>query len=374
MSIKRNAGRRSPLRLAALGAALVMGAGTLAACGSSNSSGGGSGDSDGPISIALSNYYSGNNWRKQMVQSFVDAATQAKKDGVVDKFDTADSNGSIPTQISQIQSMILGGYDAIVIDAASPTALNGVIQKACDAGITVVVFDSLATADCAYKAAFDYEQYGEIQAQYMVDNAGESGNYLMVRGIAGNTVDTDIYKGVQTVLSKYPGWKKVGEVYGQWTESVAEQQVQSILPTLPKLDAVLTEGNDGGGALKAITKSGSYPKVPLVIQGNSGQGIEEWLDVVKKQPDYKTISISSYPSISTVALWMAEAVHNGEDIPKTVGVPLLRIQADKAQAWADKLSYAELANTILTQDDTKRFIQASVDDKPVVVDDPTPQG
>jgi ribose transport system substrate-binding protein len=32
-------------------------------------------------------------------------------------------------QAAQIQNMILRGYDAIVVDAASPTALNGAVKK-----------------------------------------------------------------------------------------------------------------------------------------------------------------------------------------------------------------------------------------------------
>lgn len=361
--------RMHTLKTVAAVAALGLGASGLAACGGGGSAAG-SGSGEG-FSVALSNYYSGNNWRKQMVESFETAAKEAQGKGIVDKYTTADSNGSVPQQISQIQSMILEGYDAIIIDAASPTALNGVIQKACDADITVVVFDSLATAPCAHKAAFDYEKYGEIEAQFVVDTLGEQGNYLMVRGIAGNTVDADIYAGAQGVLKGYPGWKKAGEVYGQWTESVAEQQVQSVLPTLPDLNAVLTEGNDGGGALQAITKAGTDP-VPLVIQGNTGQGLQGWLKQKKADPDYQTISISSYPSISTVAMWMAQKLHEGEELPETVNVPLLRITDKTVDAWAQALGYAEIANNVLTEEDTQRYIDATESGDPVLVDDPEP--
>ncbi len=45
------------------------------------------------------------------------------------------------TQPAQVQNLILQGYDAIVINAASPTHLNGAIKQACDAGIVVVSFD-----------------------------------------------------------------------------------------------------------------------------------------------------------------------------------------------------------------------------------------
>ncbi len=66
-----------------------------------------------------------------------------------DVFTTADKE--VPTQAAQIQNLILQGYNAIVIDAASPEALNGAVKQACDAGIVVVSFDGIVTEPCAYR-------------------------------------------------------------------------------------------------------------------------------------------------------------------------------------------------------------------------------
>ena len=77
------------------------------------------------------------------------------------------ANNSASEQASQIESLIVEGWDAIVIDAASPTALNGVIQEACDAHIVVVVFDSLATAPCAYKVAYNYVDMGKQEVDFV---------------------------------------------------------------------------------------------------------------------------------------------------------------------------------------------------------------
>ena len=99
--------------------------------------------------IVLSNSYAGNTWRQQMLKTWDAASKQALDQHIIAKAGVVNSNNSAPQQASQIENMILQGWQAIVVDAASPTALNGVIQEACDAKITVVVFDSLATAPCA---------------------------------------------------------------------------------------------------------------------------------------------------------------------------------------------------------------------------------
>ena len=86
--------------------------------------------------IALSNNYAGNSWRQAMLQSWNDVGAGAVSGGIVaaaDAFTTSENQAT--EQAAQIQNMILQGYDAIVLNAASPTALNGAVKEACDAGV-----------------------------------------------------------------------------------------------------------------------------------------------------------------------------------------------------------------------------------------------
>ena len=103
-----------------------------------------------------------------------------------------------PTQAAQIQNLILQGYDAIVLNAASPEALNGAVKEACDAGIVVVAFDGLVTEPCAYKVTVDLaETYGAEQVRQVAKRLPNGGNVLYVRGLAGTSIDDDITKGVK---------------------------------------------------------------------------------------------------------------------------------------------------------------------------------
>src|SRR5450830_1472718 len=135
------------LVLAALGASVI--AGTAAADTSTKK-------------IAFSNNYAGNSWRQAMLKSYSAVAKKAVADKVVaaaDIFTTADKE--VPTQAAQIQNLILEGYNAIVINASSPDALNGAIKQACDAGIIVVSFDGTVTAPCAWRVVVDYKAMGK---------------------------------------------------------------------------------------------------------------------------------------------------------------------------------------------------------------------
>jgi ribose transport system substrate-binding protein len=184
-------------------------------------------------------------------------------------------------------------------------------------------------------------------------------------------VDDDVYQGMRNVLSRYPGLKVVGQVNGNWTESVTQQAVAGLLPSLPQVDAVLSEGNDAGGAMAAFRQADRRP-LPLVIMGNSGQDLREWQQAAAEQPGYQTMSVSSFPSMSSVALWIAYLASQGKKLPNLTYVPVLTIPEQNRDAWARATGYAEVANNVLTQRDTERFTDAQAAGQPVYVSAPQP--
>ena len=160
--------------------------------------------------IALSNSYYGNIWRRQMVEAFKEAAEKAKADGLISDYYIENGDGTVNQQNSQLSSLILKGVDAIAINAASPTALNGVIDKACQAGIKVVAFDSIATADCAYKLDFDMVGIFGGMAEYIAkDLLHGKGDVLLVRGVQGSAPDKIISDAQKEVLNEI-FWNQCG--------------------------------------------------------------------------------------------------------------------------------------------------------------------
>ena len=313
--------------------------------------------------IALSNSYAGNTWRQQMLKTWDTASSGAIAQHVIAKTSVVNSNNSAPQQNSQIENMILQGWKAIVIDAASPTALNGAIKAACDAKTKVVVFDSLATAPCATKVSYDYVQAGVMQVDYVAKRLNGQGNLLELRGIAGTSVDDDIHKGITDEIKKYPGLKIVGSVHGDWTQSIAQKEVAGVLPTLPDVKAVVTQGGDGFGTYQAF-KAANRP-IPLIIMGNRQDELALWKQLSQQPGGYETISVSSAPGCASIAFWVAQRILAGDKVPNDVQVPLLTISQNDLDKWLKATPQGGVATPVYSQQWTQGLIQANADHKPL---------
>jgi len=101
--------------------------------------------------IAFSNNYAGNSWRQQCSRATTLSPRRPSRTRSSAPPTSSPPRQGSATQAAQIQNLILQGYDAIVINASSPEALNGAIKQACDAGIVVVSFDGIVTEPCAYR-------------------------------------------------------------------------------------------------------------------------------------------------------------------------------------------------------------------------------
>lgn len=288
------------------------------------------GDTSGKV-IALANNYAGNSWRQAMLQDWGTVAKQAVDQKLIKEAPSfTTSENSVTEQAQQIQNLILQGVDAIVLDAASPTALNGAIKQACDAGIVVVSFDQIVTEDCAYRIATDNKSMGVTEVEYLAKRLNGRGNLLEVRGLAGGAIDADIHAGAQETIKKYPNMKIVGEARGDWTQTVAQKEVSGVLPTLPQIDGVITQGGDGFGTAQAFTTAGR--ELPIIIMGNRYDEVTYW----QKQRDaksFETMSISSAPGMVQMAFWVAQQALAGKAIPKQITIPLLELHQKDLDYW-----------------------------------------
>ena len=310
------------------------------------------------LKIAFSNNYAGNSWRQAMLKSYGIVAQKAVADKVVaaaDIFTTADKE--VPTQAAQVQNLILQGYDAIVINAASPDALNGAIKQACDAGIVVVSFDGIVTEPCAYRVVVDFKDMGKQEVEQMAKFQPKGGNLLEIRGLAGTSIDDEIHNGILEGVKAHPEFKIVGSVTGDWDQTTAQKAVATVLPSLPPIVGVVDQGGDGYGAAQAIAAAGK-PR-PTIIMGNRQDELQYWKEQ-KAKDGYATWSASIAPGVSSLAFWVAQQVLNGnKNVPHDLLVPYLAFTQDNFENELPNIPKGSVATHEYTQADAVAAIKAN---------------
>ena len=286
-----------------------------------------------PPFIAVSNAYYGNNWRHQMVDAFRKAADQAKKDKLISDYIVLNGDNSVSAQISQMIDLILRKPDVILLDAASLTALNGVVQKACAVGIIVVAFDSIASAPCAYKIDWDFANWQRPLMDGIAKLMGGKGNLIIVRGVRGSAPDKLMYEQQIETLKRYPNIKIVSTVYGMATSAVTQSAVSNILPSLPPIAGVIGDGSYG--VAQAFEQfGGAYSSKMPVISGDGDANFVHWWIQQKQKTGYKTLSMNAAPSISQAALWVALEIVNHHKVPKYMRMSASTVTNDTVEQFS----------------------------------------
>ena len=173
--------------------------------------------------------------------------------------------------------------------------------------------------------------------------------------MAGVFVDDEIHSGIEAGVSKHSQFKVVGSVHGDWAQAVAQKAVAGILPSLPEVAAVVTQGGDGYGAAKAFEAAGR--PTPLIIMGNRHDELTWW----KEQKDangYETMSVSIAPGVSTLAFWVAQMILDGDSVPKDLTVPFLQIDQHNLEANLANTEVGGVANVEYSLEDAKAVIAA----------------
>jgi ribose transport system substrate-binding protein len=223
-----------------------------------------------------------------------------------------------------MDDLISSRVDAIVINAASPTGLNGVIAQACRAGILVVSYDNVVTAPCALKVNTDQFKFGQQLAQFLVNALHGKGNVVMVTGVAGTHVDEQRNAGADSVWKANPGIKVVARYTGMWASDVAQRNTATQLTSAGKIDAVWCQGGTDG-VIKALLAA--HRTFPIPVAGEAENGFRQYM-LQYKSKGFKALSIGQPPFLVLVSLQLALEVLQGKHARKDITIPFPSVTTD----------------------------------------------
>ena len=281
--------------------------------------------------VALCNYSIGNSWRAQMEQEFIAEAEKLKADGTVSEYYITNSNEDINKQISDMQDLITKGVDAIVITAASPTALAPVVEEATDAGIKVVSFDNVVETDMQVATVgINEEEFGRIGAEWLADKLEGKGKIIVLNGVAGTATDALRWGGAEKVFAQYPDIEVIASANASWDYAEGKAAVESMLSANPQIDGVWSQGGAmTQGAIDAFIAAGR-DLVPMTREGNNG-AIRAWIE--NRDNGLSCIAPSNPTYTSAEALRVAIQALNGEDVPSNVVMEVSTVTEDNVDDY-----------------------------------------
>jgi D-xylose transport system substrate-binding protein len=202
-----------------------------------------------------------------------EAAMKAAIAAAGDKYISADAQSSAQKQLTDVESLIAQGANALIVLAQDSSAVAPAVQKAVDEGIPVVGYDRLIENPSAFYLTFDNKEVGRMQARGVLA-VKPQGNFAFIKGSSTDPNADFLFAGQMEVLKDAIGAgkiKNVGEAYTDgWLPANAQKNMEQILTkNNNKVDAVVAS-NDGtaGGAIAALAAQGMAGSVP--VSGQDG--------------------------------------------------------------------------------------------------------
>lgn len=282
------------------------------------------------IKIAFSNSYIGNAWRSECVRIFDSYCKQLKSKGIISKYYSSSAGNNPQAQINEIRNMMSQDYDAIIIDAASPTALAPIANEAVGRGIVVASFDNTVDSNKVYNVNVNLKAIGTMQATWLAKQIGGKGNILFIQGVEGTTVSNEKEIGYKEVLAKYPDIKIVQSGFGKWDEATTSVLVNNMLAAQKgkAIAGILSEGLGEVSTYEALKQHGLDPtKIPMTGEMSNG-----FMRLMKNEG---VIGFASGvpPYLVAASVDTLVKVLNGKKVDKNIILPPPTVNYTEVDKW-----------------------------------------
>jgi ribose transport system substrate-binding protein len=263
-----SATRQRPFRRLPYATVALLSAGVLVAGCTSNTpeeSGGGGGgntaasDNDeagDTVTIGFSAPAADHGWMAGITE-----AARAEAEGYEDvELVVAEGTNDVSAQISQVETFINDGVDAIVLLPFDGAALTPVALQAMEAGIPVINVDREFDSPFAARTTILGDNYGMgvSAGTYVCEQLGDNPDAVVaeIAGIDSLPLTQDRSQGFADALSEC-GLNVDNRVAADFTVEGGEEAAANLLQAAPQIDAIWNHDDDQGvGVLAAIENAG----------------------------------------------------------------------------------------------------------------------
>ncbi|MGC5583782.1 substrate-binding domain-containing protein [Ornithinimicrobium sp. W1665] len=217
---------------------------------------GGNDETGETVTIGFSAPAADHGWMGSITQSAIDEA------GEYDDIDlqVAEGTNDVSLQISQVQTFINDGVDAIVLLPFDGAALTEIATEAMQAGIPVINVDREFSAPEASRVTVLGDNYGmgRSAGEYICERLGDQPDAVVaeIAGIDNLPLTQDRSQGFEDALGEC-GLDVDNRVAADFTVQGGESATSNLLQAAPEIDAIWNHDDDQGvGVLAAIENAG----------------------------------------------------------------------------------------------------------------------
>ena len=238
-------------------------------------------------------------------------------------------------QINQIETMLAGGVDGLVVLATESQPLTNTAEKVAERGVYLVSVDRGFTEPVAdVYLAGDNAAFGRKSAEFVAERMGGSGKLVVLTGIP-STVDTARVEAAMEVFAQHPDIAIVDRQPGRWNREESLKVMQTILQKHSRIDAVWAQDDDmAEGVEQAVREAGREGE--MWILGGAGKK-----EIVKRVMDgdalypatitYPPAMIYAGAAVAAAELTGGDLADAADQMPEHLGVTREMLEAAAGQ-------------------------------------------
>ena len=247
---------------------------------------------------------------------------------------TTDGQNDSATQVQDVEDLLAGGIDLLLISPLTSDALTDVCQKAMDQGIPVITLDRNVECEVTSFIGAENKPMGVASADKVAKMLGSKGNIVEIQGTAGASATVDRHDGfTEQLAAEYPDIKVISDQYCDYLREDAMKFMEDTLQRFGKgeINAVYCHNDEMAlGALEAIKAAGREDEGILLI---GMDGTEVAFESIKAGEMAFSVV---YPYCAPEGMQAAYEVLKGDGVEERIQLDTAIVDADNVDEWIGK--------------------------------------
>ncbi|GAA4916904.1 ABC transporter substrate-binding protein [Streptomonospora salina] len=225
---------------------------------------------------------------------------------------TEDGRQDLGAQNEQIDAFIQQQIDVLLLNAVDSEGIGPAVQRAIDAGITVVAVDVTAKNADAFITS-DNVQAGRLACEHLFESIGGEGSILMIDGTPISSIQ-DRVTGCEEVMEDYPDIEVAGHQHGDNNREEALTVATDMLTANSGVDGIFAVNDPTAlGAGLAAEQTGVED---LAIVGVDGSPAAEE-ELAESDSMFEATAAQDPKRLAADGLEIATELHGGGEVENT---------------------------------------------------------